>query len=306
MDKLVSCITPTFNRAELVKAAIESSIEQTYPHWEHIVVDDQSSDHTEAVVRAYAERDPRVKYLRNPGKGQNSARNFGIRAARGEYLAFLDDDDKSLPHRFESQLRAMLKSGNRFLVSGYRVVNQATGETIAEEKLGLKAGGAGFPSRWMVARSLWEQVGGFDEDYPSMTDVEFSYRVAEHETFALHDDIVTAYFVTPGSASRIKSNTVKGRLLLMERNESRMHPLEAAWWHFIIGLDFYGLKEDAKADEHFRKAANLDPRGIYRWASRYYQLAGLLKGPFRKLNFRVLKKLSNYRFPVLVHHPVVK
>ncbi|MCB0543765.1 MAG: glycosyltransferase family 2 protein, partial [Saprospiraceae bacterium] len=106
MTELVSCVVPTYNRAAFLKDAIESTLAQDYPNWELIIVDDQSADNTAEVAKAYAEKDPRIRYFLNPQKGVSSARNYGIEMAKGQYIAFLDDDDISLPHRFGSQLKA--------------------------------------------------------------------------------------------------------------------------------------------------------------------------------------------------------
>ena len=118
MNDQVTLVIPTYNRAVMLKDAIESTLRQTHPYWEMIIVDDGSSDETEATATKYQKMDARVKYYKNPRKGVSSARNYGVQMAQNQYIAFLDDDDIHLPHRFESQLRAMKKSGAGFLVSG--------------------------------------------------------------------------------------------------------------------------------------------------------------------------------------------
>jgi glycosyltransferase involved in cell wall biosynthesis len=116
----------------MLKEAIESTACQTYSFWELIIVDDRSTDDTADTATAYQAIDKRIRYYLNPGKGVSSARKFGIRMARGEYIAFLDDDDIILPHRFESQLNAMLKSGSCFLVSAFQSRKRETGKILKE------------------------------------------------------------------------------------------------------------------------------------------------------------------------------
>ena len=90
---LVSIIMPTYNRAYIINEAIRSVLEQTYKHFELIIVDDGSSDDTEAVVNNY--NDNRIIYQSyKPNKGGNHARNIGLKMARGEYISFLDSDNK--------------------------------------------------------------------------------------------------------------------------------------------------------------------------------------------------------------------
>jgi len=99
----VSVVIPTYNRAELLTRAIDSVLAQTYDDFELLVVDDGSTDDTEAVVTAYD--DDRVRYLAHEtNRGANPARNTGIEAAEGEFVAFLDSDDEWRPRKLEAQL----------------------------------------------------------------------------------------------------------------------------------------------------------------------------------------------------------
>lgn len=93
---LVSIIIPTFNRAHLIGETLDSVLAQTYQNWECIVVDDGSTDHTDAVMAEYMERDSRFQYHHRPDShkpGGNGARNYGFEMSRGEYIQWFDDDD---------------------------------------------------------------------------------------------------------------------------------------------------------------------------------------------------------------------
>lgn len=305
MNELVSCVVPTYNRANFLKDAIESSLGQTYPHWEMVIVDDKSTDNTAEVALEYAARDPRIRYFLNPEKGVSSARNYGIQMAQGKYIAFLDDDDISLPHRFESQLKAMIKSGNGFLVSGFQSKDKATGQVLEEQKLELKATCTGFPSRWMIRKDLLEKSGGFDQAAAPLEDIELSSRLAAFETFALHDDIVAVTFPTEGSASSATEKKVRARLVLLERSQNLFSPMEAAWWQFSAATDYYMLGQKDKALEYLKKAAAGDKRGIYGLAYQYFRIAKSLGGPFKRVNMKVLSVLREFNLPMLVEHPII-
>lgn len=306
MNILISCIVPSFNRSQLLKEAIESTLRQTYPHWEMIIVDDKSTDDTAAVAAAYQAKDSRIKYFLNPGKGVSSARNYGIQKAVGEFIAFLDDDDISLPHRFESQLKAMLKSGNRFMVSGFQSRDRVTGKILSENKLELKATCTGFPSRWMIKKDLLNLTGGFDQKAAPLEDIELSARLAAHETFALHDDIVSVTFNTEDSASSTPEKKVHARILLLERADNLFLSPEKAWWEFCVATDFYMMGDKGRAKEYLMKAAGNDPRGFYRFAYNYFCLAIGLNGPFKRINLKLLALIREYKLPTLVAHPVVR
>jgi len=96
--KLVSIIMPTFNRADTIMRAIRSVQSQTFEDWELIVVDDGSTDNTAARIEGC---DPRLKLIRQENQGTAGARNAGLRASAGSYIAFLDSDDEWLPHHLE-------------------------------------------------------------------------------------------------------------------------------------------------------------------------------------------------------------
>ncbi|MBO0725797.1 MAG: glycosyltransferase family 2 protein, partial [Blastocatellia bacterium] len=91
----VSVIMPTFNRADTISRAIRSVQAQTFDDWELIVVDDGSTDNTVAMIEGC---DARLKLIRQENQGTAGARNAGLRASAGRYIAFLDSDDEWLPH----------------------------------------------------------------------------------------------------------------------------------------------------------------------------------------------------------------
>ena len=104
----ISVILPTLNRQELLPKAIDSILSQTYPDFELIVINDGSTDMTGKILNKYAQFDKRIKIITHQkNKGFAASVNEGIDHAQGEYIARLDDDDKSLPQRLEKQLQYM-------------------------------------------------------------------------------------------------------------------------------------------------------------------------------------------------------
>lgn len=130
----VSVIIPTHNRAELLPRAIQSVLAQTFRDFELIIVDDASSDSTQAVARALQSSDARIRYIRHgANQGEGASRNTGIAAALGEFIAFLDDDDEWVRRKLEAQL-AVFQSptvGNPGLVyCGAIYADASTGEEL--------------------------------------------------------------------------------------------------------------------------------------------------------------------------------
>ncbi len=99
MVELISIIIPTYNRENTLKATIDSVLKQSANNWELIIVDDGSRDDTKRVIENYLQ-DERIKYYFQPNSGVSSARNAGVELSTGNYLIFLDSDDKFFPGLF--------------------------------------------------------------------------------------------------------------------------------------------------------------------------------------------------------------
>ncbi|MGH7521161.1 MAG: glycosyltransferase family 2 protein [Gemmatimonadales bacterium] len=104
---LVSVVVPTYNRANVVRAAIDSVVGQTYANVEVVVVDDGSRDDTQRVVESYGAGGAPVRYLHQANSGVSAARNRGLAGARGEFIALLDSDDEFLPWKLEAQVAVL-------------------------------------------------------------------------------------------------------------------------------------------------------------------------------------------------------
>lgn len=116
--ELVSIIMPAYNCARFIKESIDSVVAQTYSNWELIIVDDCSTDDTEAVVRTY--KDPRIRYLCNEhNMGAAMTRNRALQEAKGRYIAFLDSDDTWLPEKLEKQITFMQANGYAFTYTAF-------------------------------------------------------------------------------------------------------------------------------------------------------------------------------------------
>ena len=125
MKGLVSIITPTYNCGRFIGETIDSVLAQTYSNWEMIIVDDRSTDDTEAVVRKYMEQDNRIKYtLLDVNSGAAVARTKAMKLAEGQYMAFLDSDDLWTPDKLERQLKFMTENGYAFSCTAYEQIDE--------------------------------------------------------------------------------------------------------------------------------------------------------------------------------------
>lgn len=124
MSELVSIIMPSYNTARFISEAIESVLAQTCSNWELLIVDDCSTDDTDAVVCPYL-ADERIRYIKNDSNsGAAVSRNRALREAKGKWVAFLDSDDLWLPEKLEKQISFMEKNDYSFSYTNYIEINE--------------------------------------------------------------------------------------------------------------------------------------------------------------------------------------
>jgi glycosyltransferase involved in cell wall biosynthesis len=202
-------VIPTYNRADVLQRAMDSVLEQTVRDLELVVVDDGSTDDTQAVVESYD--DDRVRYVAHEtNRGANVARNTGIEAAEGRYVAFLDSDDEWHPRKLEAQLQR-LRSAE--WVAAYcdttTQVEDASGRfqrhvadlLAAADAEGMVEGGERLRgeiladnvqpaagSTLVVETAVARAVGGFDEELDRFQDPEFVLRILGEGPLAYVDE----------------------------------------------------------------------------------------------------------------------
>jgi len=213
----VSVVIPAHNRPELLPIAIQSALDQTHTPFEIIVVDDGSNPSLEPVVRAFA--DKRIRFIRHAHpKGGNAARNVGIRAARGEYVAFLDDDDRWLPAKTEKQLLRI--GGNSQVGAVYcapSMIDVDTGAITLLRKRIFPSGQihrqllvrdeTGATPTYLVRRCCFDKVGFFDDKLPARQDWDMWIRLsAKYEIEAVPEVLVLQ---GEHSGERVRSNPIK-------------------------------------------------------------------------------------------------
>lgn len=124
-EPLVSIITPVYNSEKYISETIESVLNQTYKNWEHLIVDDCSTDNSWQLIQKYAEKDERIKIYRlDKNSGPGVARNHAIKEAKGKYIAFLDSDDIWVPYRLERHVSFMMTGKYQFSHSSYGFLSQ--------------------------------------------------------------------------------------------------------------------------------------------------------------------------------------
>ena len=143
MNNLVSIVMPSYNTEPFIAESIQSVLQQSYPNWELIIVDDCSTDNTDEVVESYLS-DARIKYLKNEkNSGAAVSRNKALREAKGRWIAFLDSDDLWMPEKLEKQIGFMEKKGYHFSYTNYAEIDtegKRNGITVTGPKKITKKG----------------------------------------------------------------------------------------------------------------------------------------------------------------------
>jgi len=124
IKSLINIIVTCYNQAHYLDEALQSVLDQTYPDWECIIVNDGSTDYTEEVAQKWVEKDSRFHYLKKENGGLSSARNAGLELAKGEYIQFLDSDDFLVNTKLQLSLQQLdleKNKGVKVVVSNFRM-----------------------------------------------------------------------------------------------------------------------------------------------------------------------------------------
>jgi glycosyltransferase involved in cell wall biosynthesis len=181
---IFSVVIPVYNRAQELAGALRSVLAQTERDFEVIVVDDGSTDSPQCVIDTLG--DPRIAYLRQENRGGGAARNAGIDCARGRFIAFLDSDDRFLPHHLAAMRQLLSETQN---IAGYApvIVNRGAGRSFVKppRALGQREHMADYllcdrgfvPTITLVVPRPWALRVRYAESLPFAQDVDFAIRL---------------------------------------------------------------------------------------------------------------------------------
>lgn len=198
MTAKISVVIPTHNRSTLVKRALDSVLQQTYPAWEILVVDDHSTENLNEALSTYP-----VNILKSTSRGVSAARNTAIRVTAGEYIAFLDSDDEWNPQKLEKQMECFQQNPSLSLVHCNEIWMR-NNKRVPQLEKHQKSGGRIFekcveacvigPSCTIVKSSLFKKYGLFDESFPVCEDFDLWLRISSQEEIGfIPEELVIKY-----------------------------------------------------------------------------------------------------------------
>lgn len=207
---LVSAIITTHRREpEMVERALKSILEQTYQNIEVFIVDDSPADFPQRdAVKEMAQKYPAVRYIQHPVcRGACAARNTGLAEAKGEFVAFLDDDDVWKPNKIKSQLAGFTSEAVALVYCNSEMIETGTGRTKLKnprqcqgkifDQL-IKSNFVGSTSFPLIRTQALRQIGGFDEQLLSSQDHDVWLRLAAIYDVVYVDEVLVSYYIHAG------------------------------------------------------------------------------------------------------------
>lgn len=236
----VSVVIPAYNAGWCVRHAIDSVLAQTCTDFELIVVDDGSTDDTAQVLASYGDR---ARIVPKANGGLSSARNAGVEAARGSYIAFLDADDRWMPDKLMRQLTLMDANPNLAFCSTAARIEDPDGRSLGEWRCGCNtqppleaifaanAFVAGSGSAVLARRDALVRAGPFDEALRSLEDIDMWMRLAAIGDYACVAEPLTVILKHPDSMSRNLDVMRDAAIKVMRRNRKLLpHAKRGAFW----------------------------------------------------------------------------
>ena len=192
---VISVITPTYNRARFLPAAVASVLSQTFGDFELIIVDDGSEDNTPDVLKPFF-ADRRVRYVYQENQGQSHARNLALKQATGDFIAFLDSDDVWARDKLEKQLAVFRANSEVDIVHGDEATINEQGSVVSLQNMRrysgritryLLADNSVSITTALVRRRCFDEMGGFDTSVGVADDYELSpYRAPTRQQALQH------------------------------------------------------------------------------------------------------------------------
>ena len=284
----ISVLMSIYNGAKYLKEAVDSILNQTFTNFEFIIINDGSTDATDAILKSYS--DPRLKIIANPvNLGLTKSLNIGLNAARGEYIARQDTDDISLPNRLEIQFKFMENHKEISLVGGSAILIDNQGEEIGRKIKPLEFSEIKFHSllknpffhpSFFFKKEVIKKNGGYNENFPFAQDYELTSRL-------IHSGLKTANLREPLIKYRVMENSITGN------KETRKIQLELALRVSFNNCSRYlSLKEPGVSS--LIKGVNRQKTGLLEMLKNLYNFHRLKKSFFKKENLSAaeIKKIK--------------
>ncbi len=297
----VSVITPTHDRADVISEAIASVQHQTFDDFEHVIVDDGSTDATPEIVQAWMDRDDRIRYRRlEQQQGHAAAQNRGLEAAEGDYIAVLDSDDLYRPDRLDATVSAMRDADEN--VAGvvhpylakhatHRYVHETATGTIDFDGLAERNVIAGM-SNTLFRRSVAEDIGGFDEQMASTVDYDFQLRIAQDHDIVGLEEVLTVHRFDVSGVQDDAWRKRQGLIRLLAKHHEDLTARNTADRLMRVGRACLRLERTEEALTCFERAERVCPEDKRGELTRDIGISYLLAGHSAQARSALMDRLK--------------
>lgn len=292
----VSVVIPTYNREETIFRAIESVLNQSYPVYEIIVVDDKSNDRTNEIIKGI--KDSRIRYIENnENKGGAYSRNKGIKEAKGDLIAFQDSDDEWMKNKLEIQVNELIKSKADVVCSSYNQITKNQKRLIPNTKINNEEDlfsklvwGNFIGTPTIIAKKQVLQNEMFDSNMPRFQDWELMLRISKKYKITFINQPLVNAFIQTNSITRNNSNAVKALEIIMQKNGEVFHNNNELSSHYYRLMAKYSSYDQKSQREYYKKAYTYSSENWKLKLEYYLSQFGLfnLLEFFHKLNTKLL------------------
>ena len=307
---LVSVVIPAYNRAHLLPETLESVLAQSYTSIETIVVDDGSTDNTAQLLEGYG---PHIRVIAQANQGEGPARNTGIAAARGTYIAFVDSDDIWLPEKLERQLQVLTSRPDlRWAYSDAYVFDGATGRKLYRCGQRIRQWEGAIARRLLVAdfipsptpvvhRSVFDEVGGFSSLVIG-ADWEMWLRIASRYPAVKVNGALAGYRVHAGMVSGGESvlSLLDQRLQVIARavafspvTYASARARALSYQYILAGRAFMKQGDPRSASKMYRSARRCNPLSALPYLSLLTLILGGTYAPLARAYIAVKDRASD-------------
>jgi len=269
----VSVIIPTHNRAGLLEKAVKSVLYQSYTDFEILVCDDASTDNTREVIEGFT--DNRIRFTRHERNiGVTAVRNSAIRGSRGDYIAFLDDDDEWLPGKLENQVDLLERSTDKLGVAytGVNCIDMKHGNLVkisVPQYRGYILNNLLYDnfvttSTTVVKKTCFEKVGLFDPEFGYAEDYDMWIRIATEFEFDFIARPMINYGLHLDKISMNYNTAIKGLERLIIKYERLFSGNKSAYANqlFAIGVFYCYSGNTHRGRQVLKKALRMSPLDV--------------------------------------------
>jgi glycosyltransferase involved in cell wall biosynthesis len=287
-ELLISIVIPTLNRSLAIQKLINSFTNINWNETEIIIVDDSIESFENDLNKI---KDRNINYIHRGKKlGVSSARNIGAKIAKGKYIIFLDDDDDITESWFSDFSNEIVKDYDLVFCDMKRIDKNIPNGLVVkptDKKFGAMSNAIVIPGAFMVKKSIFNKVGGYDERllYAENTELFFRINKLNPSRFFI-DKVNFIYYPSEDGGSKNLMNMIDSNKIILEKHDDWLSDKMKYTYNQIIAVNYTRFGDQKNAAHHFMKAIKYEPFKFGTYIRFLISKSSFLRSFFYKLNFR--------------------